>query len=432
MLGRRLFRIAVLSDTIQTSLRRWRGLRANTAPPRLSGLAALVRTLSHCLMQTSSVNRRSRLLGYLLALAAAELLLTASLWQLGWNGTITATVRVVIGIGCLLLLAAAIYLLIRWRRARFRFSLRALFLGVTAICVLFGTFGAHYIRIAQDRALVRTLSSLGIQDVWLEDVDAEKPTSIDTDVSLLEFHLRKAPLSQQLFLINFNSDVAVRDGLPLLQKLPRVSSILICGAASDAAMAALDDKLDMLPQIRGIQVDQANISDQGLASIAHHKQLNSLWLFEHQVTDQGLVHIGKMANLETLALMDDGTNGRTSTRITAKGLAQLRHIPRLKRLIVSGLNVGDDGLAQIGYLTSVEDLMLKRAHITDTGIIFLRSMGNLRKLTIIDCPISDDGLMQLIALSNLRSLSLGLTQVSDAGVDTFRSARPDCDVTLSK
>lgn len=383
-------------------------------------------------MQSGLLKSGSRLLGFLSALAVAELLLTAALWRLGWNGTISAVIRLIIGVGCLLLLGAAIYLLVRWRRTSFRFSLRVLFLVTTAICILIGTFGAHYVRIAQDRALVRTLRSLGVQEIYLYDIEAKKPSTIDAHVDALESYLQKAPLTQQLFSIRFDSDAAVRGGLPLLQRLPRVTAIYLSGNTSDVALSAVDDQLEMLPQIRSIVVKDANITDQGLAGIARDQQIKELSLGEHHITDKGLTHIGKMTNLESLVLSDPGLGARNPTRITAEGLAQLQGLSKLNRLLVLGLHVGDDGLEQISHLSAVEYLALVEVQITDSGVHWLQSMPNLQTLVIKDCPITDDGLTQLSVLKNLKTVILSLTQVSEAGVESFRAARPDCKVSASK
>jgi hypothetical protein len=59
----------------------------------------------------------------------------------------------------------------------------------------------------------------------------------------------------------------------------------------------------------------------------------------------------------------------------------------------------------------------KSAALTEIGSIFI---GNN--------PITDAGLMRLTPLSELWEVVLGQTNVTDEGIESFRKAKPKCQV----
>lgn len=101
-----------------------------------------------------------------------------------------------------------------------------------------------------------------------------------------------------------------------------------------------------------------------------------------------------------------------------RGLAWLSDVARLKVLqIENAPGVDEDGLAQMGKLSDVEEFYLQRVRVSDEGLVCLHSMPRLRSLAVQYVPITDDGLAVLAQLKNLEYLNLGsLKQIGDKTV----------------
>jgi Leucine Rich repeat len=142
--------------------------------------------------------------------------------------------------------------------------------------------------------------------------------------------------------------------------------------------------------------DDATSTDAKLATIEKLISLRGVNLEESNVTDGGLEHLAGLERLEYLWL--------SRTRITNDGLVNLRRLSKLKLLNVSHTEITDDGLANLKRLTELEYLDLSENPLTDTALEHLN------------------------VLTGLKWLSLWGTGVTDAGVNLLQKALPRCKI----
>ena len=139
-------------------------------------------------------------------------------------------------------------------------------------------------------------------------------------------------------------------------------------------------------------------------------RLKSLSLsFCDEVTDAGLANLGDLSSLRELVIM--------SHSISDAGLASLRNLD-LKRLRLADCPVTAAGLVHLKGMSHLEELDLNFTRV-DT-IEPLRHLTGLKELGLGCCPISDAGIAPVAGLTNLTTLILGETPIGDAGVAHLR------------
>ena len=134
--------------------------------------------------------------------------------------------------------------------------------------------------------------------------------------------------------------------------------------------------------------------------------------------------------------------------VDADGLAALKGLPHLQRLIlrrspiddatlgpVGGnedlrmldldeTRIGDPGLARLTTLSRLRALYLAKTALTDAGLPHLSRLTKLLHLGLSGTSITDAGLIHLHPLTELRELDLSGTRVTQAGLATLRAALP--------
>jgi hypothetical protein len=124
-------------------------------------------------------------------------------------------------------------------------------------------------------------------------------------------------------------------------------------------------------------------------------------------TDATLEPVGRLTQLEALYLPE--------ARVDA-GLAHLKGLSNVKRLVLSGTQVADAGLVHLKGLTDLSELDLYATNVTDAGLVHLTGLNNLSLLGLAYTKVSDRELEHLSGMASLSSLDLSGTQVTDAGL----------------
>jgi hypothetical protein len=143
-------------------------------------------------------------------------------------------------------------------------------------------------------------------------------------------------------------------------------------------------------RIRSGTADQ--ITDAGLAYLAHMTKMQELWLPNTPITDAGLAHLAGMTQMTTLDL--------SQTAVT------------------------DAGLAHLTGMTQMEYLFLWQTGITGAGLNHLAGMTHLKGLILADTPLTDTAIEPLAAHPTLQFLDLRRTGLSEAGFSRLRAALP--------
>ncbi len=166
-------------------------------------------------------------------------------------------------------------------------------------------------------------------------------------------------------------------------------------------------------QITGISLHQREvglqkITDVDIARFASLTQLKKLILDGAAITDQGAVQLLKnFPELEFLDIAD--------TQISDAGFAEFGRLPKLNYLDVGGTSVREDGLVAIGQLQQLRHLDLARSKVTDAGLLHLKG-SRISILFLQSTNISDAALESIATISQLKLLNLDSTEISDAGL----------------
>ena len=95
---------------------------------------------------------------------------------------------------------------------------------------------------------------------------------------------------------------------------------------------------------------------------------------------------------------------------------------------LSHTDIGDQELARIAELPTLQTLLLEDTAITDEGLVHMQKLRNLHMLYISDTDISDQGLEHLKHASKLVFLQAHRTRITDRGVAELKRVLPELDV----
>ena len=168
-----------------------------------------------------------------------------------------------------------------------------------------------------------------------------------------------------------------------------------------------------------LDLQDTDVSDDGLQELKPLVNLRSLVLARTCVGDAGLEHLKSIPSLRSLNL--------SRLKITDRGMQSIRGLTQLTELTLRCPTVTDAGLECLTGLTGLRSLSLQDTQATDAALKHLKALTRLRRLNIRGTKASDAGLRHLAALVELKSLDIGNTRVSDAGLrHLYRLANLRC------
>jgi len=171
---------------------------------------------------------------------------------------------------------------------------------------------------------------------------------------------------------------------------------------SDADFVALES----LDQLNVLRIRYRNLNDQGLASIGKLKQLESLALWGGGFTCTALNQLNGLSNLHTLRVAAGGKAAATST--VDELMLDLSGLKKMKDMHLSGLSLEDGDLAFLEDLPVLENLMIQSNSLSGA---FMRSLRGLPKLDTL----------RVIGLSSCKGEDLanlnGLPKLSDIALE---------------
>jgi formylglycine-generating enzyme required for sulfatase activity len=169
-------------------------------------------------------------------------------------------------------------------------------------------------------------------------------------------------------------------------------------------------------------------------------------LVDSQVTDFELLHLQKLAKLESLNLgntqvTDDGLKKLCDKRKNDAGQeVYFEGLPKLESLNLGNTQVTDDGLEHLKELKTLVSLVLGNTKVTDDGLKTLRDtkknvfgqelhfegLPKLESLNLSNTQVTDAGLEHLQELKTLQWLDVENTQVTNKGLVSLQTALPNC------
>lgn len=153
------------------------------------------------------------------------------------------------------------------------------------------------------------------------------------------------------------------------------------------------------------------ITDADVRRLGGLQNLQSLGLYDSPITDEACATIGRFPLLQNL-WFENGA-GPLSAQITDEGLKSLAGLSQLRSLNLHSSEITDDGLAQIGQLTALTHMTLIDTQIRGHGLSHLSQLPGLRYLQLQNSPLEGDCLQRLAACPSLQILALYGSTVTD-------------------
>jgi len=132
-------------------------------------------------------------------------------------------------------------------------------------------------------------------------------------------------------------------------------------------------------------------------------------------TDGVLMNLKKAPQIGALDVFD-------ATRCTEKGLAALKELPYLQRLIFGKSEMTVARAKAIAECKELRKLYLASSGLTDTALEELAKLTLLESLDISDnARVSDKGMASVKMLERLQALYLGKTNLTDKGLQELKN-----------
>ncbi len=162
------------------------------------------------------------------------------------------------------------------------------------------------------------------------------------------------------------------------------------GRRKELGLSKIDDEglrlFRSLPDVETLELGHNRaITDEGLAHLRNLNKLQTLYLYDCNITGAGLRRLDKLSNLGCIDLR--------GTPITRDGVVALATLKNLK-IVALPDSVGDEDLPALCPLVGLSELRLDQTKVTDDGLICLEKMTRLRELHLPQ-SISDDGIKRI-------------------------------------
>jgi hypothetical protein len=167
-----------------------------------------------------------------------------------------------------------------------------------------------------------------------------------------------------------------------------------------SAIASLDNGA-----LQAVSLARTRATDDSLGRLAGRPLLD-LNLAGTGVGDNGIAHLEGMHTLQTLDLW--------GTRISDRGVAVLSSLDSLRTLDLWGTRVSDAGLVHLGELQSLARLYVPGPRVTIAGLAHIGGCRSLRSLDLSGAHVGRNGLAHLEGLQSLEVLYLWDSDITDA------------------
>jgi hypothetical protein len=320
----------------------------------------------------------------------------------------------------------------RRNRRWLRFSLRSLLVVVT----LFGVWlGIKVDQARRQKRAVETLRSMGAE-VWYDHQRKENGSfdvRIDLDVPNWVRELCGDDFFQTvtgIFLLRgarLNSEGEVPraitdEDLQCLADLPHLEQLVINQAPiTDAGMAHLRHP----ERLRAVMLDDTDVGDDFVRRLQGAVELEGLGLEGTKVTDDAVAKLTGLTKLQILRLARTDTGDRAlvpfaehelialrlGRKTTNAGLRRFGTRARIQGLDVAGAPVTGDAFRGFTLPTAIS-VELSKCAVGDNDLApLVEAVRDARSLSLAGCAITDLGLQHLKELGKTRTLVLSNTKI---------------------
>jgi internalin A len=163
-------------------------------------------------------------------------------------------------------------------------------------------------------------------------------------------------------------------------------------------------QLSKLRHLEHLDVSSSEISPELFAGITGLTALKSLDFgsFRPEVR---LRELRELPRLERLNLSGENVN--------QSHVEDLKELPSLKELDLSLIPLGAGELGALGRLVQLERLNLSKTTLTDVGLAHVQGLRNLKQLDLFWNEITDFGVKELTRFEHLETLRLARTRITD-------------------
>jgi Leucine-rich repeat (LRR) protein len=202
-------------------------------------------------------------------------------------------------------------------------------------------------------------------------------------------------------------------GLAQLGEVPAIKNLVLSSVKVS--------KLDALPKLSGLKalyIEDAPVTDEGLAAAAKLKGLKGLALRSLKISDAGLAHFADLSDLVEFRI--------SKADITSAGFRHLKGLNSLEVLQVTDCpKVSAEALEHIKGLKKLEAIEIARVPLKDDGLEHLKALISLKTLELPETEITDKGVDHLTGLTGLEVLDIrNNPKVSEASIGKLQKALP--------
>lgn len=174
----------------------------------------------------------------------------------------------------------------------------------------------------------------------------------------------------------------------------------------------------MVKQLGG-RVHYHDAESDGIWKPGHARLPGSDWLRARLGNDyfDDVVAVNLSDRIKREPPFDYRFQGDPRIHVTDDQLALLRHLTKLRDLVIDDPDITDEGCRHLATLPALEFLLLRGTRISNASLARLGRLHKLRVLRLENCRVTSDGLASLADLHQLIVLDLSGTQVDDAGAE---------------
>ena len=203
--------------------------------------------------------------------------------------------------------------------------------------------------------------------------------------------------------------------------------------------------LSKMTSLKVLAVDRQNVTAAVLDSLPRPDRLVEFLAARTPIDDSIATRLPRLTGLRKLRLSGtdvgpetcDAIGGLTSLaeldlsgcpNLTDDAVAKLTALPKLKKLNLYDTPIGDAAAESVAGLPSLRWLNVDKTNITDVGVESLAKLDALTFLHLGSTPISDDAADPLSKMTSLEKLIVTRTEMTEEAAERIREALPAAEV----
>lgn len=251
----------------------------------------------------------------------------------------TAAIALIIGVAALFS---------RWRRNRYRISLRAVLLLFVLVSLATYAILHHLVPLVAHRRAVNRIYISGGAVLFRADFDSNSGqfySGVDSN-----------PWGDVL-MVHVRSNAEAAGIAPQLKHLPEVE-VLNLGGVTDHGLIEICNS-GASEALETINLLGSPVTAKGLSRLADLKQLRTLLINTCPIDDQALAELKDSENIQNLTLLEEGKT-RNPNRFTETGFESLSRMTGLEYLFLAGIRITPESASHLKRMTQLKRLRVSR------------------------------------------------------------------------